>query len=344
LAVLVGLAQPAKAFDREAASLLLASENAEKRVSYAGTKVIRIYRPEDGTLVTERVVRVWHREPSQTRIEIVSPAENLGMVMVDNGESLWIFHPRRQAWRQMRWKAPEACPRLLLRNYDAQILRREPVAGRSAITLRLTSRHPGNPSKTVWIDTDSKLALRHEIFDPSGRRVSTSEFRDIALEASLPANLFTIPAEARVEQRRRGRPLEPWLVPEKGSPALTIEPPRYVPAGYELMSRFGFRRGEREFAHLRYTDGLNTLSLFVERKPRDGDAGAEDGARAAGQEVKREKRGGGTGSRDLRSGDHGHSLTWTRGDARYTLVGNISVKELKRMAASIPAPKVEARR
>jgi negative regulator of sigma E activity len=319
----------------DADQLLLASEQADRKVSYSGTKVLRFYRPEDGSLAAERVVKVWHRDPSQTRLEMVTPAEILGMVVLENGESVWVFHPRKQSWRQMTWRAPDARPHLLLRNYDAKVLRREKIAGRAVYVVRLTSRNPGNPSKVVWIDRETKLALRQELFDPSGRKLSTSEFREIAFEGSLPSNLFSVPAEARIEPRREGAP--PWAGQKAGA-AHVVEQPRYVPAGYELVQRFCMKRRDREFAHLRYTDGLNTISLFIERAC--GPGGEAHNRQSEGVVRDHGQRGGpgGREGREPRPGEHGQRLTVQRGDTRYTLVGNISLKELRRMADSISAP------
>lgn len=311
-------------------ALLLASEQAEKKVSYAGTKVLRFFRAEDGTLAGERIVKVWHREPSQTRLEMVAPAESLGMVVLETGTNVWVFHPRKQSWRQMSWRAPDARPHLLLKNYDTRLQGREKVAGRTADVVRLTSRNPGNPSKIVWIDRQTKLALRQELFDPAGRRLSTTEFRDITFEPSLPANLFTVPAEAKVEPRRQGGP--PWAA-AKSAPAQVIEQPRYVPAGYELVQRFCMKRPGSEFAHLRYTDGLNTISLFIERCPHG--VLEASGERHRGGRFGAGKGHGGRGG--VPRGEMGQSFTMKRGDTRYTLVGNITAKELRRMAESIPA-------
>jgi negative regulator of sigma E activity len=317
-------------------ALVLASEQAEKKVSYAGTKVLRFYRPEGGGLATERVVKVWHRSPEQTRVEMVTPADILGMVVLESPEGIWIFHPRRQSWRQMKWRAPEARPQLLLRNYDVSLLRREKVAGRPAYVLRLASRHPGNPSKTVWIDAETKLALRQDLFDPDGRLLSASQFREISFSPSLPGNLFTVPVEARVDKRREadgplaGAQQPPWATAQKAGQALPCEQPRYVPAGYELVHRFCLKRPEREFAHLRYTDGLNTISLFIERSSAGAATVSQDGRRGR-------RRHGGPGS-DPQRGEHGRRFSLQRGDTRYTLVGNINASELRRMAESIPTP------
>jgi outer membrane lipoprotein-sorting protein len=330
------------------AALLQASESADQRVSYAGTKVFRVYRPGESTVLMERVFRVWHRSPDLTRTEVVAPAESLGKVALENGNGLWLFHPRHQSWRAMPWRSPKPRPGLLLKNYSVQIQRKERVAGRAVIVLRVTSHYPGNPSKIVWVDTKTKMPLRQELFDASGQRVGSVEFREISFEPSLPANLFTVPAEARIE---RGGPMGDQPKPMLG--ALVTEP-RYVPPGYLLVRKLSFRRPGMEFVHLRYTDGLNTISLFQERRPGDapdGPGSSEASRRSAAvpradsPDAPRPHRhpGGPGGRMDGPGGDWqqlscGQRLSWTWGDTRYTLVGNISAAELRRMADSIPRP------
>jgi outer membrane lipoprotein-sorting protein len=330
------------------AALLQASESADQRVSYAGTKVLRVYRPGELTVLMERVVRVWHRSPDLTRIETVLPAESLGKIAVENGDGLWLFHPRHQAWRSMPWRSPRPRTSLLLRNYEVQVLRKDRVAGRPVVTLRVRSRYPGNPSKIVWVDAKTKVPLRQELFDASGQRVGSVEFREITFEASMPANLFTVPAEARIE---RGGPMGDMPKPLIGAP---VTEPRYVPPGYLLVRKLSFRRPGMDFVHLRYTDGLNTISLFQERRSGLGAEGPcpPEGARrnfsppqADRSTPPRHRRGpdGPGGRLDGPGGDWqqlscGQRVTWTWGDTRYTLVGNISAPELRRMADSIPRP------
>jgi outer membrane lipoprotein-sorting protein len=329
------------------AALLQASESADQRISYAGTKVVRVYRPGETTPVVERVVKVWHRSPDLTRMEFVSPAESMGKVALENGEGLWVFHPRRQTWRAMPWRSPRPRPSLLLRNYQVQVLRREHVAGRPVITLRVSSRYPGNPSKIVWVDTRTKIPLRQELYDAAGQRVGSAEFREISYEASLPANLFTVPAEARKQAADRLARLGSMM----GAPSPVnddaVTEPRYVPPGYMLVRKLAFRRPGLEFTHLRYTDGLNTISLFQERRfgPPDGAPPGGRGPSAASarddHDGPRHRHGGPDGrveSGDWQQLSSAQRLTWTWGDTRYTLVGSISAAELRRMADSVPHP------
>jgi hypothetical protein len=133
-----------------------------------------------------------------------------------------------------------------------------------------------------------------------------------------------------------------------------VTEPRYVPPGYLLVRKLSFRRPGMEFVHLRYTDGLNTISLFQERRPGDapdGPGSSEASRRSAAvpradsPDAPRPHRhpGGPGGRMDGPGGDWqqlscGQRLSWTWGDTRYTLVGNISAAELRRMADSIPRP------
>jgi outer membrane lipoprotein-sorting protein len=329
------------------AALLQASESADQRISYSGTKVVRVYRPGETTPVMERVVKVWHQSPDLTRMEFVSPADSVGKVAIENGEGLWLFHPRRQSWRAMPWRSPRPRLSLLLRNYQVQIMRRERVAGRPVVTLHITSRYSGNPSKIVWIDARTKIPLRQELYDAAGKRVGATEFREISYEASLPANLFTVPAEARRGPADRRAP---GGLPEDGPRTMignSATEPHYVPAGYMLVRKLAFRRPGLEFTHLRYTDGLNTISLFQERRSGQPDGPGPDGRGTASAPSPSERDGPrrhhhGPDAR-MEAGDWqqmncGQRLTWTWGDTRYTLVGSISAAELRRMADSIPHP------
>jgi outer membrane lipoprotein-sorting protein len=253
----------------EPRELLVASETADQRRSYTGTKVVRAYRQGESEPSLETRVRVWHRSPDQTRVEIVTPSEKSGMVMLDNGSESWVFHPRNQRWHPVRLRQPKPRPELLLKNYVVELVGNERIAGRQALGLRVIPRRPGNPSKTIWVDAKTRVPLKQELYDLEGRLLVASEFREIYFEPSIPANLFTVPVEARRAPGRGGAHREAGLKSEERG--LEFGPPRYVPPGYVLVVRMRYERPGFEFAHYRYTDGLNTISLFQERRTGEGD-------------------------------------------------------------------------
>jgi hypothetical protein len=212
--------------------------------------------------------------------------------------------------------------------------------------LQVVSRHSGTLSKMVWVDVKTKLPLRQELYDAAGNLAAASEYREISFEASLPANLFTLPQEVRMGQR----PLQPD-VGDRMMAGVPVAQPRYVPQGYQLVSRMTVKQSGWEIGYLRWTDGLNTISLIEERgKPHRSDRGAArqkvagfpaEGAapqKASGfageGEAKPKRR---SASEDANgSGMHcGNRLEWRRNGSRFVLMGNVSLTELKRMAESL---------
>jgi outer membrane lipoprotein-sorting protein len=343
----------------EPGELLIASELADQRLSYSGTKVIRAYKPGEATPTMERRVRVWHRAPDQTRVEVVSPADRTGMVMLDTGSDSWMFSPRHQRWRPVPHRSSHARPELLLRNYIVEIAGKTRIAGRHAFMLRVIARRPGNPSKTVWVDSKTKVPLKQELFDLEGRLLVASEFREIQIEPSIPANLFTVPVEARQPLPKPGslalRPGVAEVGGEQRVAGIQFVPPRYVPPGYVLVVRMRYHRPGFAFAHYRYSDGLNTISLFQERRSGNGERreGPRELAQAGAAGALPWRPGDRSKTRDGRRNGRsfpirdeattgsvscGNRLIIMRGDTRYILVGNISATQLQRMADSIPEP------
>jgi negative regulator of sigma E activity len=138
---------------------------------------------------------------------------------------------------------------LLLRNYRVRRQGTGTVAGRRVVELVIEPRHQGNPTKRVWIDPTCRMALREEVRDSQGRLLAASEFERFEQVRELPAGLFEPPSSSTE-----------WTPPS----ALPFSPlrPRYVPPGYQEVRRAAARRGPFQGVHLRYTDGLGTISLF----------------------------------------------------------------------------------
>ena len=76
--------------------------------------------------------------------------------------------------------------------------------GRRVVLLSVEPRHPGIPSKKVWIDPTCKMVLREEVRNSSCCLIAASAFWQFELVRSLPASLFEPPA-ARVAAAGPGR-------------------------------------------------------------------------------------------------------------------------------------------
>ena len=160
---------------------------------------------------------------------------------------------------------------LLARTYALSVAGTARCTGRTAAVVE-AARDDGRVAGRFWVDTESGLLLRREVYDEAGRRMRSSAFVDVELTAPAtppsPAE-SRLPDDADVEALRE----QGWRVPED------------LPHGLQLFETrlTSPRRGEHVL-HLAYSDGLSTVSLFAQRgslgtAPLDGFAAEQIGGR-----------------------------------------------------------------
>jgi negative regulator of sigma E activity len=293
LALALGLgARASMAAPPDCANLIRRSETADQRVDYAGTKVVRSI---GGRRNGERVVKVWHRAPDQTRIEFIEGGPR-GGTLIQQGDQHYWSGPDRRVRRFISDQIPGRLD-LLLQNYRAKVLRKEAVAGHRALVVSVEPKHAGNPRKVTWIEPRSGLALKTQLFSSAGELTEESAFQEIDLKPTFAPGLFDVPSSA---------PTAPDPTPVR--PDFTPRRPAYLPPGYLLVRTSSFaERDGRVVAYLRYTDGLNTLSLFQARAGVGEPPGRGRGARVSG----------------------------TAGDVQFSIIGDFPAGELQKMADSI---------
>lgn len=144
--------------------------------------------------------------------------------------------------------------RLLARHYVLAVAGRNTWVGRDVHVVE--ARHPGSGivSGRFWVDVDSSLVVRRELFDGVGRLVRSSAFATLTVG---PAGLAVVSTGLASEQlgtaaldalRRDG-----WQVPVSLAGDLEL-----------FDARMRTHDGQRVL-HLSYSDGLSALSLFVQR-------------------------------------------------------------------------------
>jgi outer membrane lipoprotein-sorting protein len=321
LAVPSAVSQPRGPIADPAEALIRRGHRAERYGVYSGVKVIRASCSSTSSSDYERMVRIWHGGPRRTRLEFLpTKGRRFGrksyatLIVIENGSCHWLYSPKEQTWRPLSWCEPQSHLELLLRNYHLTLEDVETVAARRARRIRIEPRHAGNPSKRTWLDLETGVPLRSELFASSGRRVSTMQYLEFRPERSLPAQLFQVPEGASASSLIQH--------PESGVQSavrLSFEPaqPRYLPRGYVLDRESRSRRDGVEMSRARYTDGLNVLSLVQWRGPLEGepDAGREQFWSA------------------------GEQIHWSRAGIRATLSGDLEARELRRIVDSIPVPR-----
>lgn len=320
-------------------SELLRSAAAPPEVAYSGDVSVVTWLQRSGRSVREegearsKELAVRFSPPGRFRREVVDRYGFASQVIVSDGKTEWFYdRARRRAW-----KSPPQDPdykvlgtdeelELLSQNYEARVSGRERVAGRDCWVLELATRQGGAPARRLWIDRRHGLLLQAKAFQSDGTVASTMRFLKIEFEPKLDAELFRFsppPGTSVVESRLRPG----YLELEDAQLASGVEPrvPGWLPPGYVFESVNVLPYRGATLLHLRYSDGIDALSLFQVPPGSELDLGG----------LSRERFAVGKAEARLSFGPDGKVLDWPKSGQRFILVGNVAVDALRRVAESV---------
>jgi len=221
----------------EAVVLLERAATAARRLSYTGTQYVASWR---GGVADAALVELAH-DPVRGSVvagaagehpEVAGATASLDLRMLDTLSS----------------------------SYDLTVSGPGRCTGRDASVIE-ARRAGGGLAGRFWVDRESGMLLRREVFDEQGRRVRSAAFVELSVQPGaaparpvVPSRLSgrERPAESLLERLRA----DGWHVPA------------VLPDGFALFEA----RPDGEVLHLAYTDGLSVLSLFAQA----GGLGAED--------------------------------------------------------------------
>ena len=296
----VVLTAPAAAFeatdDLGAVRLLNRAMAAPDVVSYSGTQYVASWSPLDGGESTSAVVDVIHRAGGSTQMR------------AHGARTLSAVDERSSA----RWLADGGGPvGLLVRTHDVAVVGSSSVAGRPTHVIE-ARRTDGTAAARLWLDTESALPLRREVYNEDGTTRTASAFIELSIEhAPRPAGPTTAALNADSTLFRsdliqlRG---DGWTCPERLGNRLVL---------YEAR-RLG------DAIQLSYSDGVVTVSVFEQRGHLD-----EEKLRGL---AAREVDGGVVYS----STGPPAQLTWSVGDSVVTVVADAPPETIDAVLTAMP--------
>jgi outer membrane lipoprotein-sorting protein len=293
-----------------------AAYQAESRVSLSG--VMRTTSTVQATEISSEVVV--YRKAGMTRYEYRSP-ELRGLVLIDKGDTLIRLDPAtRTATVETVHRSP-ATVDLVLKNYRAELSGQERLLGRQTDVITLKPQQRSGPTRKLWIDRATGVVLRTEQYNSSGKLVSRSFYSSVDWKASPPDSLFTVPegwrqvvAPVQTERHWEKEDLSRRL-------GFTIREPGYVPPGFVLDGfHLVVRPNAQPSAHIRYVDGLNSISIFEHRCPPGRGRGFQWGRRM-----------GRRGNCEFFTSNEGNVLVKEVGGIRLIVVGDLPENELQKV-------------
>lgn len=298
---------PTERDDTRAVLLLETARRAASLVAYSGVQY----------------VSAWCKSGSASQILDVTHVPGIGSVVAVHGTAFRRGSPVFTTEGTTGGGADAAVAvdavSLLVKNYSVVLAGRDEVAGRSARVVEV--RRPwGGVAARLWLDRDSGLVLRREVFDSRGAFTNASAFVDVTVgHATLAGqprdSIDSIPA------------VWPDTVPISAAPALAAAgwtAPAIVASNFELIDVRQPDEDGRTAVHLTYSDGLSTISVFQER-------GHLDVQRLDGFQPMR------VGGAEVYASDGiPYQATWSADGVVYTVLGDAPDDAMRSVIAVLP--------
>lgn len=233
--------------------LLRAMLQAERTASYSATETTT--RSGSATIVASL-----KKSGGKKLVQYSAPAIMRGDVLVDNGQSLLRYHRAEKSAVKTRTANHKSPP-----NWNTMKARLAAVVqgpytlnGRRVWMVTLTSRATKRPLRKVWLDDKTKIRLKAQFFDESGKVRETTTLSGVkfgpidksAFNWTPPSGTKITNAGTLYTQLRRAQSEAKWL-----------RAPAKVPGGYVFESAVV----NSADAWLRYSNGTRRFSIFQQR-------------------------------------------------------------------------------
>lgn len=265
--------KPAAPAAPTAESLFVKVLQADDLFPYQGRQITTYWR-------TGRAVEVlvFHRPQDDQRIQFLNPERERGRLLVSDGTQQWEYEPRQKILRHRRLSLgalddDDLLSYTLLRvNY---LLAVDPhprtIADRKTYLVTVKRPQGQTLARRFWIDSGSGVILKREIYGEDGKLIVTAGFSDITYHPAFAVGLFDLSTLARAV-RVVELPATETAISLKtlGSQLAGTSSAPTALAGYRLVGATTTKIGLRPVLHLRYSDGLNLVSIFEQRRTQPG--------------------------------------------------------------------------
>ena len=240
--------------------------------SYTGRQITTYWR-------TGRAndVEVYHQPTDNRRLYYLNPERQHGRLLVSDGRQQWEYDPRLRELRHRRL-SPGALDdddllsyTLLRANYRLAVDPKPRVwADRKAYVVTIKRPAGRTMARRFWIDAGSGVILKREIYRDDGKLAVTVAFSDITYHPKLASGIFDLSALARtpgvhvIELPSSSETVLPLTTLTAQLSGAALAPAAL--AGYRLVGATAATLNDKPLLHLRYSDGLNLVSLFELRR------------------------------------------------------------------------------
>ena len=270
-AILIPLVLPSTAAGEadtstQAQELINSMSRAVREQNYDGTFIYLRHRQMD-------TMRLIHRADNDGERERLVSLTGMPREVIRDNRSVRCIYPDDQSVvveksrpRKYVAQLPEPIERIAP-YYSFTFEGEDRVAGREAWIVNIQPRDGFRYGYRLWIDKDSALLLKSELRDRSGFPLEQIMFTELAVMESVPDELlnpavsgqdYTWYHSASAKNRDDGSHESRWTV-------------GWMPSGFAMNEheRQTLVNNDRPVDHMVFSDGLASVSVFIEQ--RDGD-------------------------------------------------------------------------
>lgn len=158
----------------------------------------------------------------------------------------------------------------LLRTYSLEDAGEDRMAGQMTRIITITPRDGYRYGYRYWIDHDTRMLLKSDLTDVNGKAIEQVMFTRLDIGHEIPADALkpSLTGDGYSWSRQQNGKTNPKAAP--GKPGWRVAE---LPAGFQLTNyqRKHIHQNADKAEHMVFSDGLATVSVYVEKMQPDAD-------------------------------------------------------------------------
>ncbi|MDD4749675.1 MAG: DUF4367 domain-containing protein [Methanosarcinaceae archaeon] len=318
---------------------------------YSYTEYITLYA--NGEKATESVIQIFYKKPNFSK-GIVTGGDGKGVISVIDGKFMWMYTPETNIVIKSEMPDIEGTSETdylsMVQNYmnrsEVSLLGTEEIDGRPTYILEISSNEDfflGCSKVKAWVDTETWMNLRSEIYNGKGNLTHKFEIQDLKVNTGIPDSefIFEIPEGATIKDlKEMEMPKKVSLEEAEAEVSFEILFPEYLPEGYVLDSSISVHKYSQlelegqplESVSLQYQ--LENDPLFLIECIYDAETQEKLKATPRDEIAETVSINGKEGEYLEILGDM-KLLKWNIGEVEFSLIGYIEKAEMLKIAESI---------
>ena len=238
-------------------------------VNYWGIKTTESYRGEQKFYIKYEII---YLAPDRMWMKYIKPDKLSGREVIRKNGRLYSkdrrsgrFSLERGRYPTIGFEIKKENLKLLFKNYKINFHGDEIVSNRENTVFEIESRTCKKPRMKVWVDNETGLVMKYEQY-LGENKINSYWFDEIKINPSIDTDIFTFDERSD----KKSTALKDYFSLESIEKEVDfpVVKSKVIAFGYVFYQGNITLRRNNKIVHLLYTDGLNNISIFMNRLSR----------------------------------------------------------------------------